>query len=116
MTTPPLRIGLLAYGPSGRLHREGAVALLTVQTWAPAHREILVFTDHPALYRWFGSSITVVGLSERTLTEWRGPAGDRFRPKIAVLQRLAADRSADVLLIDADTMARRDLTPLTDAL
>ena len=40
----------------------------------------------------------------------------RYRPKIEALRRLAADAAADVVLVDTDTMARRDLTPLAERL
>jgi hypothetical protein len=110
------RFGLLAYGPSAALHREAAVALLTLQAHAPAQREIILLTDHPALYRWFGNSITIERLTPATIVEWRGPSGDRLRPKLEALRRLAADRTADVALIDTDTMARHDLSPMTDRL
>ena len=112
MTGPPgTRFGVLAYGPDGRLHREAAAAILSVQAHRPPASEIVVLTDQPARYRWFGGSITIDPLSDRVLTEWRGRRGDRYRPKIEALRRLA-DAAADVLLFDVDTMARRDLTPL----
>ena len=109
---PGTRFGVLAYGPGGRLHREAAAAILSVQAHRPATSEIVVLTDQPERYQWFRDSITVVPLSDRVLTEWRGQRGDRYRPKIEALRRLAADAAADVLLFDVDTMARRDLAPL----
>jgi hypothetical protein len=109
---PGTRFGVLAYGPGGRLHREAAAAILSVQAHRPATSAIVVLTDQPARYRWFGDSITIDPLSDRVLTEWRGQRGDRYRPKIEALRRLAADAAADVLLFDVDTMARRDLAPL----
>jgi hypothetical protein len=105
------RFGVLAYGPDGRLHREAAAAILSVQAHRPPASEIVVLTDQPARYRWFGDSITVDTLSDRVLTEWQGRRRDRYRPKIEALRRLA-DAAADVLLFDVDTMARRDLAPL----
>jgi hypothetical protein len=110
-----MRFGLLAYGPSGRLHRDAVVALLTVLAHRPTDSEIVVLTDRPDLYRWFGDTITVDPLTDAVLTGWRGPTGDRYRPKIEALRRLA-DGTADVALIDADTMARRDLTPFAERL
>ena len=107
---------MLAYGSSGRFHREAAVALLTIQAHAPAASELVVMTDHPRLYRWFASSMTIDRLTPAILAEWRGPHDDRFRPKIEALRRLAADSAADIVLADTDTMARRDLTPFTDRL
>ena len=109
---PGTRFGVLAYGPGGRLHREAAAAILSVQAHRPATSEIVVLTDQPGRYQWFRDSITVDPLSDRVLTEWRGQRGDRYRPKIEALRRLAADAAADVLLFDVDTMARRDLAPL----
>jgi hypothetical protein len=110
------RFGVLAYGPRGRFHREAALALLTLQVHAPAESEFVVLTDHPQLYEWFGSSVIVDRLSAATIAAWRGPLDDPFRPKVEALKRLAADRAADVVLADTDTMARRDLTAFADRL
>lgn len=107
-----LRFGLLAYGPDARLHREAAVALLTVSAYGPSDAEIVVFTDQPGSYRWFGDDVTIDALGAATLAEWQGPTNDRFRPKMEAARRLAAAGDADVVLIDADTMAREPLAPL----
>jgi len=56
--------------------------------------------------------VTVEALSTAVLDAWRGRNGDRYRPKIEALRRLAAGDTADVVLFDVDTMARRDLEPL----
>ena len=117
MTPPgPVRFGMLAYGPSGRMHREAVVALLTISAYAPAGSEVIVLTDHPEQYRWLGESVTIDRLTPAILTEWQGPTGDRYRPKIETLRRLAADHAAHVVLADTDIMARRDLTPMVDRL
>jgi len=110
------RYGVLAYGPRGALHREAAVALLTLQAHAPPGSEIVLLTDRPGHYRWFGNSITIDRLSPATVREWRGPLDDQFRPSLEALRRLAEDSAADVLLADTDTMVRRDLTPLGERL
>jgi hypothetical protein len=110
------RLAVLAYGPRARLHREGAIALLTMQAHAPSRSEIIVLTDRPDQYRWFGSTVTIEPLTAATIREWRGPHDDQFRPSLEALRRLAADAAADVLLADSDTMARHDLEPLADRL
>jgi hypothetical protein len=110
------RYGVLAYGPRGALHREAAVALLTLQAYAPPGSEIVLLTDRPEHYRWFGNSITIDRLSPATVRAWRGPLDDQFRPSLEALRRLAEDSAADVLLADTDTMVRRDLTPLAERL
>jgi hypothetical protein len=111
-----LRFGLLAYGSSPRLHREAAAALLTVRAHRPPDTEIVVLTDRPDLYRWLADAIVVDALSAATLRAWRGPTDDRFRPKMEAARRLAAAGDADVVLIDADTMARAPLAPLAEHL
>ena len=110
------RFGVLAYGASGRLHREAAVALLTLQAHAPPTAEMVLLTDQPRLYRWFGNSITIDRLTPAIVREWRGPLDDQFRPSLEALRRLAADAAADVVLADSDTMVRRDLGPFADRL
>jgi hypothetical protein len=109
-------LGVLAYGSGGRLHREAAVALLTLQAHAPPASEIVLLTDRPRHYRWFGNSVTIDPLSPAIVREWRGPLDDQFRPSLEALRRLAADAAADVVLADSDTMVRRDLGPLADRL
>ena len=110
------RFGVLAYGPSGRLHREASIALLTLQAHAPSASEIVLMTDRPGHYRWFGNSITIDRLTPAIVREWRGSHDDQFRPSLEALRRLAADEAADVVLADTDTMVRRDLTGLADRL
>jgi hypothetical protein len=111
-----VRFGLLAYGPRAPLHREATVALLTLQAYAPAASAIVLLTDRPGHYRWLGNSITIDRLTPAVIAEWRGAQNDRLRPKIEALRRLAEDGAADVALVDADTMARRDLTGLAERL
>lgn len=110
------RFGVLAYGPRGGLHREAAVALLTLQAYAPPGSDIVLLTDRPDHYRWFGNSITIDRLTPATVRAWRGPFDDQFRPSLEALRRLAEDSAADVVLAGTDTMARRDLTPLAERL
>jgi hypothetical protein len=111
-----LRFGLLAYGSAPHLHREAAVALLTVSALGPPGADLVVFTDQPGMYRWFGNDIVIDALGAATLSEWRGPTNDRFRPKMEAVRRLAAAGDADVVMIDADTMAREPLAPLAEHL
>jgi hypothetical protein len=112
---PRTRFGILAYGPSGRRHREAAVAVLSVHAHRPDASEIVVLTDRPQLYRWLEDIATIERLDAARIAAWQGPRGDRYRPKIEALRWLAHE-SVDVVLFDTDTMARRDLTPLADRL
>jgi hypothetical protein len=107
------RFGVLAYGPRAGLHREAALALLTIRAHAPASSEVILLTDRPAHYRWLRDSITIDRLTPALVKSWRGAYDDPFRPSLEALRQLAADGAADVVLADTDTMARQDLTPFT---
>jgi hypothetical protein len=110
------RFGVLAYGPRPALHREAAAALLTIVAHAPEHSEVVLLTDRPGHYRWFRDSITIDRLTPAIVRAWRGRYDDQFRPSLEALRRLAADATADVVLADSDTLARRDLTPMAERL
>lgn len=110
------RIGVLAYGPADSRHAEATAALLTTSAFAPTGTEFVVFTDRPARYRWLADLVQVEALTPSTLREWQGAAGDLYRPKIEALRQLARDGTRDVLLLDTDILARRDLSPLLDRL
>jgi hypothetical protein len=116
LTAARTRFGVLAYGPRPELNGEAAVALLTLQAFAPSGSELVLLTDRPEHYRWFGSSLTIDRLSADSIREWRGRFDDPFRPSLEALRRLAADAAADVVLADTDTMVRRDLTPMVERL
>jgi hypothetical protein len=110
------RFGVLAYGSRPRLHSECHGAILSVMAHAPAGVEYVVLTDRPDCYRWLEDSITIEHLPPTTLNAWRGPTGDRYRPKIEALRRMAGRGDANVVLVDTDTFARRALGPLVERL
>jgi hypothetical protein len=113
MTEPslPVTFGVLAYGPDPRLHREATVALLTIREFAPAAADVVLFTDHPHLHQWIAGHITIDPLTAAGLAAWRGPANDRFRPKLEALRALSQG-GTHAVLVDTDTMARGPLEPL----
>ena len=111
----PVGFAVLAYGSARRLHREATVALLTLCEYAPDDAAVVVFTDQPGMYRWMNSDVTVEPLTDATLQQWRGPANDRFRPKIEALRQLHRG-GVHAVLADTDTMARGTLQPLADHL
>jgi len=110
-----VRFGILAYGPSGRMHREAAAAVLTVHAHRPPDAEIALLTDRPRAHRWLDPIASVQPLSADTIARWQGPRADRYRPKIEALRALAAS-ARHVVLFDTDSMARRELTTLVDRL
>jgi hypothetical protein len=111
----PVRFGVLAYGPDLRRHLEATVAVLTLREFAPPDASVVVLTDQPGRYRWLAGDVTIEPVGVDTIAAWRGPTDDRFRPKIEALRCLGGD-AAHAVLVDTDTMARADLTPLVDHL
>lgn len=111
MSDERVRLGVLAYGSAPRLHREAAVALLTLRAYAPPGATVMVFTDQPQTYRWLSHDVLVERLTADVIRRWRGPADDRFRPKIETLRQMH-DRHAHAVLFDTDTMARAPLATL----
>ena len=110
------RLGVIAYGSKPRRHSEAHGAVLSAMAHAPADVEFVVLTDRPERYRWLGDSVTIEHLQSTTLRQWRGPTQDRYRPKIEALRWLAGGGAGHVVLVDTDTLARRDLQSMIDRL
>jgi len=110
------RWGVLAYGSKPRRHSEAHGAILSAMAHAPPGVEFHVLTDQPDRYRWLRDSVTIEHLSATTLRTWRGPTQDRYRPKIETLRLLARAGGGHVVLVDTDTLARRDLESMLERL
>jgi hypothetical protein len=110
------RLGVIAYGSKPRRHSEAHGAMLSVMAHAPVGVELVVLTDQPQRYRWLGDSVTIEHLQSTTLRLWRGPTQDRYRPKIEALRWLARGSAGHVVLVDTDTLARRDLQSMIECL
>jgi len=110
------RLGVIAYGSKPRRHSEAHGAILSAMAHAPAGVEFVVLTDLPERYRWLQDSVTIEHLQSTTLRQWRGPTQDRYRPKIEALRWLAGGAIGHVVLVDTDTLTRRDLQSMLDRL
>jgi len=110
------RVGVIAYGSKPRRHSEAHGAILSAMAHAPAGVEFVVLTDRPERYRWLQDSVTIEHLQSTTLRQWRGPTQDRYRPKIEALRWLAGGAIGHVVLVDTDTLTRRDLQTMVERL
>ena len=110
------RWGVLAYGPQPRLHIEAHGAIVSALGYASAGVEFFVLTDRPERYRWLQDSATIEHLQPATLTAWRGPSADRYRPKIEALRWLARQGDGHVVLVDTDTLVREPLGAMIERL
>jgi hypothetical protein len=110
------RMGVLAYGPDAQLHTQCQAALLSAIAFAPGGVELIVLTDRPDDYLWLEDSVTIEHLQPTTLHDWRGPAQDRYRPKIEALRWLAGRGDAHAVLVDTDTLTRQPLASMLERL
>jgi hypothetical protein len=103
----------LAYGHAPGVYRQSVMLLVSLAAYAPKPYELLVATDKPEAYAWFGTHVEIEYLDAARLTSWRG--GDPFsmRQKLE-LARLAADArrapsAAATVLLDADVLTLKPL-------
>jgi len=103
----------LAYGHAPGVYRQSVMLLVSLVAHAPEPYELLVATDRPDAYVWFGTHVEIEYLDTARLTSWRGGAAFSMRQKLE-LARLAADArrtpsAAATVLLDADVLAVRPL-------
>src|SRR5262245_26036476 len=100
----------MAYGEGLAVYRQAVMLLVSLLAHAPKPREIVVVTDHPERFVWFGTRVEIEYLPAELLASWRGAPAVSMREKLEVARKLMPDRGALVLL-DADTLATADLRP-----
>ena len=71
-----------------------------------------IMTDQPRRYAWFGDRVEVVSVTGERMQAWKGRYNLFSRIKIEYLKELLARQETDLLVLDADLLARQDLTPL----
>jgi hypothetical protein len=108
----PVRYVTMAYGGAPQVYRQSVMLLLSLVAYAPEPYELLVATDRPDCYVWFGTRVEIEFLDSGRLAAWRGPEPFSMRQKLE-LARAAADprssRAAHIVLLDADVLAARPL-------
>ncbi len=112
------RYVLMTFGAEDFRYWQAHYAVLGLLAWAPRPCEIVMATDHPERFRWFGDALRIHALTpEQVRGDWIGPSGYFLRTLIKTCElgfRLAP--AADVVVYtDTDTVARADLAPLVDA-
>ena len=89
--------------------------LVSLVAHAPEPYELVVATDRPELYVWFGTRVEIAYLDESLLAAWRGPEPFSMRQKLALI-RTAWPESGAIALLDADVLARSNLRLFVDRL
>jgi hypothetical protein len=105
----------LAYGSQPGVYRQSVMLLVSLAAHAPEPYELVVATDRPECYVWFGTRVDIQFLDASLLRAWRGPEPFSMRQKLLLL-RTAWPQSGSIVVLDADVLATADLTPFVEGL
>ena len=124
MIERPVRYVTLAYGDAPGVYRQSLMLLLSLVAHAPEPYELLVATDRPECYVWFGTRVEIEFLDFPRLEAWRGPSPFSMRQKLELARAaiptpesgLSRTQPAATVLLDADVIATRPLEPFVKRL
>jgi hypothetical protein len=114
----PIRYVTLAYGDAPGVYRQSLMLLLSLVAHAPEPYALVVATDRPDRYVWFGTRVEIEYLDAARLDAWRGPQPFSMRQKLE-LARLSARGGAEggaIVLFDADVLALKPLNGFVERL
>ena len=120
----PIRYVTLAYGDATGVYRQSLMLLLSLVAHAPEPYELVVATDRPECYVWFGTRVEIEYLDFARLTAWRGPEPFSMRQKLELARAatptpesgLSRVPPAATVLLDADVLAVKPLRPFVERL
>jgi hypothetical protein len=110
-----VRYATLAYGKHEAVFRQASMLLVSLLAHAPRPFEIIVVTDRPDRFAWFADVIKVRVLTPGELQGWIGPEPFSMRQKLEAASAVMP-RDGALAFLDADVVARDDLTPFVAAL
>jgi len=110
-----VRYVTLAYGDAPGIYRQSLMLLVSLVAHAPRPCELVVATDRPEYFVWFGTRVEIAYLDAALLSGWRGAEGFSMRQKLA-LARTAWPESGAIVLLDSDVLARQNLAPFVERL
>ena len=105
----------LAYGGQPAVYRQSVMLLVSLVAFAPEPYELVVATDRPECYVWFGTRVDIQYLDASLLRSWAGTEPFSMRQKLMLLRTAWPDGGA-IVVADADVLARADLTPFVQSL
>ena len=111
----PIRYVTIAYGEAEAVYRQATMLMVSLIAFAPEPRELLVVTDHPERLAWLSDAVNVQAVTSSQLAAWRGRDPFSMRQKLEIA-RASAPAEGALVMLDADTLAARDLTPMAEAL
>jgi hypothetical protein len=106
----------MAYGDAPGVYRQSLMLFLSLVAHAPEPYELVVATDRPEVYVWFGTQVEIEYLDAARIDAWRGPRPFSMRQKLELIRVAAASCSGPVVLLDADVLAHKRLDAFVAAL
>lgn len=103
----------MAYGGDPSVYRQSVMLLLSLVAHAPRPYELVVATDRPECYVWFGTRVDIEFVDLTLLNAWRGANPFSMRQKLALSLAAWPDTGA-IVLLDADVVATADLSPFVE--
>src|SRR5919198_4663279 len=110
-----VRYVTLAYGGAPGVFRQSLMLLVSLVAYAPDPYELVVATDRPEYFVWFGTRVEIAYLDAAQLKGWRGADAFSMRQKLALV-RMAWPQTGSIVLLDADVLAREPLAPFVERL
>jgi hypothetical protein len=104
-----IRYVTLAYGGAPGVYRQSLMLLVSLVAYAPEPYELVVATDRPDRYVWFGTRVEIEYLDAARLDAWGGPAPFSMRQKLELIRAAAGPGQGPTVLLDADVLARKPL-------
>jgi hypothetical protein len=105
----------LAYGGQPGVYRQSAMLLVSLVAHAPEPYELVVATDRPECYVWFGTRVDIQYLDASLLRSWQGTEPFSMRQKLMLLRTAWPDTGA-IVFADADVLATSNLTAFVEGL
>ena len=99
----------LAYGDGSAVYRQSLMLPVSLVAHAPEPSEIVVVTDHPERFVWFGTRIEIEYLDAPRLESWRGPNPFSMRHKLELARASIVAGRQEIVLLDADVIVRKPL-------
>lgn len=106
----------LAYGDAPGVYRQSLMLLVSLVAHAPEPYELVVATDRPECYVWFGTRVQIEFLDAERLSVWRGASPVSMRQKLELARAATIPSIAAMVLLDADVLATRPLGPFVERL
>ena len=108
------RYVLMTFGDDDFRYWQAHWCVLGLLAYAPKPCEIVMATDHPERFSWFGDALRLHVVEAK---EWIGPSGYFLRTLIKTVELgfLLEPAAEIVVYTDTDTVARQELSPLIEA-